>query len=39
VYLVFGTSEGSGVLVDERMSNRDRYLNGTDKDFFVAFAE
>ncbi|MFM8846492.1 MAG: hypothetical protein ACKOHN_00365 [Actinomycetota bacterium] len=39
VYLGFGTSERSGVLVDSRMSNRDRYLNGTDKDFFVAFAE
>jgi hypothetical protein len=39
VYVGFGTSERRGVLVDERMSNRDRYLNGTDKDFFVAFAE
>ena len=39
VYLGFGTSDRTGVLVDSRMSNHDRYLNGTDKDFLAAFAE
>ncbi|MFZ9675619.1 MAG: hypothetical protein ACO3FR_08570 [Ilumatobacteraceae bacterium] len=39
VYLGFGTPDRTGVLVDTRMSNRDRYLNGTDKDFIAAFAE
>ncbi|MFM8267072.1 MAG: phosphodiester glycosidase family protein [Ilumatobacteraceae bacterium] len=37
VYDGFGTADRSGVLVDRRMSNANRYLSGSKKDFFALF--
>lgn len=37
VYDGFGTVDRSGVLVDRRMSNANRYLSGSKKDFFALF--
>lgn len=38
VYLGFGTTDRDGILLDSRMRNANRYLNGTEKDFFAGFA-
>jgi hypothetical protein len=37
VYFGFGTTERAGLLLDRRMRNNNRYINGTEKDFFAAF--
>jgi hypothetical protein len=37
VYYGFGTTERAGLLLDRRMRNNNRYINGTEKDFFAAF--
>lgn len=39
VYLGFGTGDRSGIVLDTRMRNNNRYIKGTEKDFFAAFAE
>ncbi len=37
VYLGFGTTDRDGIVLDSRMRNANRYLNGTEKDFFAGF--
>jgi len=39
VYSGFGTTERTGFVLDRRMRNNNRYIKGTEKDFFAAFAE
>lgn len=38
VYFGFGTTDRTGVVLDRRMRNNNRYIKGTEKDFFAAFA-
>jgi len=37
VYYGFGTADRSGIVLDSRMRNANRYINGTEKDFFAGF--
>lgn len=37
VYDGFGSADRSGILVDRRMSNANRYVSGSKKDFFALF--